>query len=232
MKNSLYTLNFDSNGNSIKRNSNCNFGGSTISFQITSPTKISTENVHVIGIKVSIIVFVPKQNNGKNEFYDTKVFKKVFDSNNLIQFDVKVQPEYSYLISGNFYTKFGNMKTGKNFSLSGEIERSIKKVGCYMKNDFFFKNLTGQNRYYEYTDSLIECSNLCHFRSDCILGWSYHIVTKKCYFLSKANLTKINPAIFITPEEKSAGWITGLKSCSVPSRVLYTNSNLIENIFI
>ena len=212
-----HEFNFDGDENSVLRNSKCTFGGNSLKINISHPNE-----EHIKAVEIIIIPYIPKQELGLVIYNKNMTIKKHFE-NQMLSFEVEVYPEYSYLVSGIYVTDFGNLNSGRNFSSAGEVERLQEKVGCNIKNDFYFKNQHSHNKNFTLQSSLIDCAVACFANSSCLLGWSYQVSTKRCYFLSKGNMTKISLDEHIPETEKQVGWITGLKSCSVPGKFIFYN---------
>ena len=62
----------------------------------------------------------------------------------------------------------------------------MKKVGCYIRNNFVFSSRGDAVDEVRNISSSIECAKECHDNSTCKNGWSYQIATKDC-FLYKEN---------------------------------------------
>ena len=200
-------------GNYFVRNSDCTSGGEKITINIERPV-----NHFVTGIKVVLIPFVPEQDVRKDAFLTPlekrENFKKISSK---INCNFKVNPEFSYLISVAFTTDYGQLTPSDNVTSPGEFERMMKSnIGCYVKNDFYFKNhtpsLTVRN-----VDTSIECAMLCYNSTDCTEGWSYQQATETCLFITEnENITILQPSSHVLKNEKTIGWATGLKSCNEP----------------
>ena len=95
----------------------------------------------------------------------------------------------------------------------GEFELMMSKVGCYIRNNFYFKNST-KNANHDIQTTSVDCALSCFNDEECLDGWSYQIATKKCYYLTQANMTILQPSFQVPEEDKAIGWATGLKSCS------------------
>ena len=132
-----------------------------------------------------------------------------------LNFTLSVVPEYSYLVSGSYTTRFGKLSPGKNISKEGEFEILMKKVGCFIRNDYVpgteIEKVVGGRQ-----DSLINCAQSCFKNNTCGDGWSYQLATQMCYFykLGTLEIEKLQPNTHILDNELTIGWATGLKSCS------------------
>ena len=92
----------------------------------------------------------------------------------------------------------------------------LGKVGCYIRNDFYYENDTVD--IIETKASAIDCAESCfQNNTDCRLGWYYQIATKKCMFIKNANTNNLKPNSHIMETDITNGWATGLKSCSKTS---------------
>ena len=96
-------------------------------------------------------------------------------------------------------------------------------LGCYVKNDFFFKEspenyidgITWEKE--DKPTSAISCGTACYKNDHCTQGWSYQQATQRCLFIS-ANISteemdKLQPYGHIMETDKTIGWATGLKAC-------------------
>ena len=100
--------------------------------------------------------------------------------------------------------------------------------GCYVKNDFFFKQKSGEPTPYmdssaiTWTDgpptSAITCATACYKNEICTQGWSYQQATARCLFIAAdigtEHIDKLQPTGHIMDTERTVGWVTGLKACT------------------
>ena len=91
---SKYKLAFE-NENMVSRNSNCNFGGNIIQFDIKKPEDSSS---FLTGIVIRLIPFIPNQNMGQSKIFEHILVEEEFNDKEKIILEVSVQPEYSYLV--------------------------------------------------------------------------------------------------------------------------------------
>ena len=96
-----------------------------------------------------------------------------------------------------------------------------------MKNDFFFKEKSGEAKPYmdpssiTWTDgaptSAITCATACYKNELCTQGWSYQQATARCLFIAAdiatEHIDKLQPTGHIMENERTVGWATGLKAC-------------------
>ena len=95
----------------------------------------------IIGIKVTLIPFIPDQDLGNTQYLDGLEFYQDFDPyESGIEVSYSVVPEYSYNVSVAFNTEYGTLNPSDNVTSKGEFERMMDEVGCYIMNDFYFKN--------------------------------------------------------------------------------------------
>ena len=165
------------------------------------------------------MILHPKQLKDEAQIFNNITLKKMFNKEKELLVNLDVIPEYSYNISISYYCEFGSLPWSKNITSEGEIERMINKVGCYARNDFYFMNDTGKQR--TFVGSAIECAELCHKDSSCQLGWRYQISTKKCYFIENVTISVLKPDMDTIKRDDTAGWISGLKSCSTTDKITY-----------
>ena len=97
-----------------------------------------------------------------------------------------------------------------------------------MKNDFFFKEKSGEAKPYmdhssiTWTDgaptSAITCATACYKNEICTQGWSYQQATARCLFIAAdiatVHIDKLQPTGHIMDTERTVGWATGLKACT------------------
>ena len=100
-------------------------------------------------------------------------------------------------------------------------------TGCYVKNDFFFKEKSGEPTPYmdsssiTWTDgaptSAITCATACYKNELCTQGWSYQQATGRCRFIAAdigiEDMDKLQPTGIIMDGDRTVGWATGLKAC-------------------
>ena len=211
VSNRSHFIDFKQSGNNLFRNLNCTFGGDKIKIQIKNP-----RIAHIVGIKIHIYPYVPKQLNEEAQVFKNTTLTEDFMDQPEIIIKLDVIPEYSYNLSVSFNCQFGSLPGSKNITSKGEIERMINKVGCYARNDFYFMNDTGTQR--TFVGSSIECAQLCHTNSSCQLGWRYQISTKKCYFIENVTISVLKPDMDTIKRDDTKGWISGLKSCFTSGR--------------
>merc|ERR1711909_109383 len=90
----------------------------------------------------------------------------------------------------------------------------MKKVGCFVRNDYKTNETKNSGAKHKHSTNLIDCATECHLNDSCTEGWTYQIATKQCYFNSEVIIEKLQPGSSILPHEHTIGWATGLKSCS------------------
>ena len=118
------------------------------------------------------------------------------------------------------------MTLSDNYTSAGEFERMLKKVGCYIRNGFYYENDTVDVM--ETKTSAIECAEACFQNSnDCQLGWYYQIASKRCLFMKTANINNLKPNSHLMETDITSGWASGLKSCSKPSQFLHPKYHLL-----
>ena len=182
------------NENNVTRSSSCTYGGENITFFISNQPKEEKQKNNfefITGVNIELTPFIPKQILGK-----TRYFKKIQIEENVadlmksdskgVKITIPVVPEYSYSITGSYTTRFGRLTPSESFSVEGEFENMMKKVGCYIRNDFVFPSRGDAVDEIRNISSAIECAKECHLNSTCKNGWSYQIATKDC-FLYKEN---------------------------------------------
>ena len=129
---------------------------------------------------------------------------------------VDVNPEFSYLISVSYSTKYGHLSPSKNVTSYGEFEMMMtKRIGCYIQNDFYFKNNI-PTAIETNVESALTCSTKCKNSNNCEEGWSFHLATGKCLFIGQDESLKIDvlqPTSHIQETDRTVGWATGLRAC-------------------
>ena len=164
--------------------------------------------------------YIPDQNQGKSQEFPEKHFHYEFDELKFgegeINITIPVIPEYSYNIYGYFKADFGRLRPSEEISLPGEFENLMKKVGCFVRNEYKMNEteISEPKIYQPNSTSLVDCATSCHSSDDCKEGWTYQIATKQCFFHSEVVIAKLQPGSSILPHEHTIGWATGLKSCS------------------
>ena len=207
---SKYILDFNQNENKISRNADCLSGGNNLEIFISN-----LRDDVIVGVDLLLVPYVPHQFYGEPELLKPLRFFEDFENfqnSPGIELQLNVVPEYSYLISGSFRTKFGSLTPSKNVSVAGEFENMMKKVGCSIKNNYHFANQTKNTTEVE---SMVKCASDCHKNPGCQDAWSYELSSKRCHlYLGKLNIQKLQPRSEILEVERTFGWATGLKSCS------------------
>ena len=210
-----YILNLNDNGNYFSRNSNCFKGGDKLTIFVTNPRE-----EEIIGIELTLTVFVPYQNLGLDqEIKQIKIEEDFenFSGMNGIHITLPVSPELSYKIKGSFKTDFGLLTQSEDVVTPGEFEIMMKKVGCYVRNDYV---LNTTSAYFGTVESSIECAKSCYKKKECKEGWKYEIGTKECFFYNYLNVldyeeyNKFQPGALILSIDLKIGWASGHKSCS------------------
>ena len=114
--------------------------------------------------------------------------------------------------------QYGSLTPSKNYTSKGEFERMMEKVGCYIRNDFYFKkDRDEQNTSFISQNTSIDCARACFNAVElCTDGWSFQIATKRCFFLNKIDIDVVRPNVHLISANMTLGWATGRKSCSVP----------------
>ena len=187
-------MNLRENGNNITRNSSCIYGGDRITFFISNQPKEEKEKNNlefITGVNIELTPFIPKQILGKTRYFKKIQIEENFDDlmksdSKGVKITIPVVPEYSYSITGSYTTRFGKLAPSSQFIIEGEFENMMKKVGCYIRDDFVFPSRGDAVDEVRNISSSIECAKECHHNSTCKNGWSYQIATKDC-FLYKEN---------------------------------------------
>ena len=217
-----FQISFDQDINRIKRNSNCTFGGDQIDFFFTNPRE---DEVGIQGIYLVLIPFIPDQYVKESQYFPKIIVEEDFQSfeNEAgIQVTLNIVPEYSYLVSAAYRTKFGILSPSKNVSMPGEFQMMMKTVGCFIRNDFYVANTTF--KFPNHTiNTTIDCANACHQDESCVYGWALQLATKNCTFYNNITLEKFQPNALLMEHEKRIGWSSGLKSCKKPGISSFCN---------
>ena len=219
-----YNVNFQKDGNTFERNSDCFAGGDKITVTIGNPQKD-----FVTGVKIILIPYIPDQDFGRDQLFEPIEKEETFDEYDKTRPSISkiaVNPEFSYLISVAYFTKYGYLSPSKNVTSKGEFEKMMEKhVGCYIQNDFYFKNETiMKTRKLE--ESSISCATSCYETEECTQGWSYQQATRRCLFISNDISTEridlLQPNSHIMENDRTVGWATGLKACFETGRAPLT----------
>lgn len=209
-----YKIRLQKDGNKITRNSDCSNGGDEITVSIQNPDK-----EFVIGVKIVMIPFVQEQELGKDQFFEPIETLKNFDNDKSIPVisTIPVNPEFSYHVSVAFSTKYGHLNPSENVTIHGEFGRMMTKhVGCYIQNDFYFKNSTKDRKIFD-AKSSIECATSCFKNENCTEGWSYQQATRKCLYVTETEkIDVLQPNSHVLETDRTVGWATGLKACYEP----------------
>lgn len=93
----------------------------------------------------------------------------------------------------------------------------INKMGCYIRNDFYFlkDKATADNIFNK--SSEIDCAESCHKDPKCTFGWRYQLASKLCIFMQNVNITDLKPEMPVLKDARTLGWASGLKACSEPA---------------
>ena len=178
-----------------------------------------TMSQYISGVSVILIPFIPDQSSGQTEYFDKIEMTGRFNQEGELNLDIDISPEFSYLVSGSYESRFGRLKSSRNTSLSGEIERMMKKVGCFIINNQWFEKDEANSVTFE--NSAIDCAESCSRNQDsCHLGWSYQMGTRKCLFMRNVTEQDFKPNMNTTKTEFNVGWISGHKSCSEPGDLI------------
>merc|ERR1719308_714512 len=212
-----YKINLQKDGNAVTRNSNsdCTAAGSRITVTISNPNE-----KYITGVKIFLFPHVPEQNIGQDQFFKTIEREESFDSQESISADFSVNPSYSYHVSVAFTTKYGHLTPSDNYTSVGEFQWMMDShVGCFVLNDFYFKSDYEVVASPRKPSSAIQCAELCHYSDNCLEGWSYQQATGFCLFIKQAEQIEIlQPESHILENNKTVGWATGLKACTVPDK--------------
>ena len=212
----------EEDGNILERNSDCSGGGDKITVTIQE-----SQSQYIEGFKITLIPYVPDQDFREDQFFEPIEKEEIFDGKNKeTKCEIAVNPEFSYLISVAYFTKYGYLSPSKNVTSKGEFEKMMEKhVGCYIQNDFYFKNETiMKTRKLE--ESSISCATSCYETEECTQGWSYQQATRRCLFISNDISTEridlLQPNSHIMENDRTVGWATGLKACFETGRAPLT----------
>ena len=99
----------------------------------------------IIGVELVLQPYIPDQRQGKAQLLQKKVVREEFknyESLNGILAKIPVVPEYSYIVTGSFFTKIGRLTSSPEVIVPGEFENMMKKVGCYVRNEYIPKDLS------------------------------------------------------------------------------------------
>ena len=154
-------LDLEADPNYVTRNSNCNFGGDNLTIYVNNPRDTYK---FITGIKITLIPNVPDQDLGKTQYFDRLEYYEDFDPvKKGVEVTYPVVPEYSYLVSVAFNTEYGSLTPSDNVTSKGEFERMMGEVGCYIRNDFYFKNSEEffANSHETFQNTSIDCANAC-----------------------------------------------------------------------
>ena len=112
------------------------------------------------------------------------------------------------------------MKPSKNVISRGEFERMMAKVGCYIRNDFYFeksRSVTDSPDTTSRQNTSIDCAQACfNAGGTCRDGWSFEISTKSCFYLNQIDVSVLRPNYQLQWANMTLGWATGRKSCTLP----------------
>ena len=212
-----YKINLQGGGNSVTRDSNsdCSGAGNRITVTISNPNE-----KYITGVKIFLYPHVPEQNVGKDQIFKTVEREERFASKKSISSEFSANPSYSYHVSVAFTTKYGHLTPSDNYTSVGEFQWMMDShVGCYVLNDFYFKVNSVVDSSPVKPSSAIRCAELCHHNDNCREGWSYQQATRVCLFIKQADQIEIlQPESHILENNKTVGWATGLKACTVPGK--------------
>ena len=212
-------------GNHLSRNSNCDFGGDNIKVFIKRPDTFSDL---IPNVKFIFFPYIPNQQT-RNEplSLENITLIKSFNETGFIDFSISVIPEYSYKVSGAYHSPVGNLHQSRNITLQGETERMINKMGCYIRNNFYFLKDNATDAFF--VESEIDCAESCHKDPECTFGWRYQLASKLCVFMQNVNITNLNPEMPVLKNARTLGWASGLKACSEPGKRLACNRSIKRN---
>ena len=212
-----YILDLTSDGNHFSRNSNCDFGGDNIKVSIKKPNQFSNL---IPSVQLFFFPYIPNQlTRNEQQYFEKITLVESFNETGIIDFSIPVIPEYSYKISGAYQSPYGSLHMSRNITLKGEIERMMTKVGCYIRNNFYFQNDTASAINANFVKSEIACAESCHKSPTCQFGWRYQLATKLCIFMQNVNITNLKPEMPVLKNARTLGWASGLKACSEPGKV-------------
>ena len=227
-----YSLDLTGDGNQISRNSNCDFGGDIIKVFIKRPDNFSNL---IPSVQLLVFPYIPNQlTRNEPQYFDNITLVESFNETGIIEFSISVIPEYSYKISGAYHSPVGSLHISRNITLKGEIERMMSKVGCYIRNNFFFQKDNATSNNASFVTSEIACAESCHKSPSCNFGWRYQLATKLCIFMQNVNITDLKPEMPVSKNSRTLGWASGLKACSEPGKMwcsicIYTNTMTISS---
>ena len=147
-----------------------------------------------------------------------------------IRVSIPVVPEYSYTISGSYFTKIGRLTSSPEIKIPGEFENMMSKVGCFVRNEYLPNGLKFGESIGKFNTTIL-CADSCYNNQSCEQGWSYQISTKKCYYNEELDIELLQPGSSIPQNDRKIGWATGLKSCSVPGGLMIIQNIKKENMF-
>ena len=227
----IYILDLQNNKNSISRDSTNSSGGDTLTVFVNNNFR-EEDNV-IIGVELVLQPYIPDQRQGKDQMFPKKVVREEFKnykSLSGILARLPVVPEYSYIVTGSYFTKIGRLSSSPEVIVRGEFENMMKKVGCYVRNEYLPDDLDLNTNVSKFNSS-IQCADYCHNDQSCVEGWSYQISTKKCFFNEKVDIELLQPGSSMQENERKIGWATGLKSCKIPGKFLVQNCNFSHKPF-
>ena len=227
LTNQNHILDLDGLASHSMRNANCTFGGDKIVINIQRP-----ENYFISGVELEVQPYIPKQFKNDSQLFKSFNVSKNFDEKDELLIELTVVPEYSYTIKGAFTCFFGSLDSSKVYQFEGEYERLLNKVGCYVKNDFYFVNDTVNENMTRFSKSSFDCSESCLQSSECTVGWSYQISSKQCIFMNNnVTISDLQADVDSGKTDNVIGWASGVKSCSQPGENRYIII-IILNAFI
>ena len=212
----IYILDLQNNKNNISRDSTNSFGGDRLTVFLNNPRE---EENGIIGVEIVLQPYIPDQRQGKDQMFPKKVVREEFknyESLGGILARLPVVPEYSYIVTGSYFTKIGRLSSSPEVKIPGEFENMMKKVGCYVRNEYLPDDLDLNSTNVSKFNSSIQCADYCYNDQSCVEGWSYQISTKKCFFNEKVDIELLQPGSSMQENERKIGWATGLKSCKIP----------------
>ena len=87
----------------------------------------------ITGVKIVLYPYIPEQDLGKEQTFQTIVKEKTFDGEPSVT-ELSVNPAFSYRISVSYSTKYGYLSPSENVTSQGEFERMmlthLGKVSC------------------------------------------------------------------------------------------------------
>ena len=217
-------------GNLLSRNSSCDFGGDTIKVSIKRPGHFSDL---ITSVQLIFFPYIPNQLT-RNEplYFENITLVKSFNETGFVDFSISVIPEYSYKVSGAYHSPVGSLHQSRNITLQGETERMMNKIGCYIRNDFYFikDNATADNAFFD-KKSEIHCAESCHKAPECTFGWRYQLASKLCIFMHNVIISDLKPEMPVLKNARMLGLASGLKACSEPGNVAYKDLLMIIYLF-